>query len=463
MLTAAHGTDEILSGLSQVVDASSIILPDRVKLLDPGLDDHNLDAGLIVAPSSVDEVRALVSWCATESVALVPHGGRTSLAGAATSQRGQLVLSTSRLNKIIELDEASGTALIEPGVTLRELQLASAEIGLSPGIDLGARDNATIGGMVSTNAGGQQSFRNGVMRHRVLGLEAVLGNGNLFADLKKVSKSNEGYALRHLLIGSEGTLGVLTKISLALLPVDGDKATALVSCRDEAAAVKTFQRLRAQPGLELLAVEFMSPGYARITAAERGEEATLAFEPDQNAVFLLLDTPLQDESILSETLLTCSEHEELSNAIFAKSETDRAKFWAIREDVFLTDRQYPDSISFDISLPVSALPDYATAFAQRTGNILPDLKVFTIGHLADGNMHLTISCGRPVPDLHDQIRRAVNVGLAEVGGSFSAEHGIGIEKRKSLRENVPAHQLDLMRSIKQLFDPAGIMNPGKVL
>lgn len=463
MLNTAPDTDDLVNGLRQVVDAASIIMPERVALLDPGLDAHNLDAGLVVAPASVDEVSALVRWCAARSIALVPHGGRTSLAGAATSKQGQVVLSAARMNKIIELDPAAGTALVEPGVTLAALQQAAAELGLSPGIDLGARDSATIGGMVATNAGGQQSFRNGVMRHRVLGLEAVLGNGDLFSDLKKVSKSNEGYALRHLLIGSEGTLAILTKISLALLPQDGHKTTALVSCRDEAGAVKTYQRLRGQAGLELLAVEFMSPGYARITAEERGEAATLAFEADMDAVFLLVDSPIEHESILSETLLSATEHEEISNAIFAKSETDRAKFWAIREDVFLTDRQYPDGVSYDISLPVSALPGYARALEQRIGAILPDLRIFTIGHLADGNMHLTISCGRPMEDLHDAIRRAVNEGLAEVGGSFSAEHGIGTEKRASLRENVPAHQLALMQSIKQIFDPAGILNPGKVL
>ncbi len=463
MLTKAPNEDAIFKGLSQVLDPSSIIAPDRVRLLDPGLDDHNLDAGIIAAPSTVDEILSLVSWCAEHHVPLVPHGGRTSLAGAATSEPGHLVLSTNRMNTIIELDEATGTATVEPGVTLSALQEAAANIGLSPGIDLGARDSATIGGMVATNAGGQQSFRNGVMRHRVLGLEAVLGNGQLFTDLKKVSKSNEGYALRHLLIGSEGTLGIITKICLALIPVDGNKATALVSCPNEAAAVKTFQRLRAQPGLDLLAVEFMSAGYARVTAEERNELSTLAFEPDVDAVFLLLDAPHQHESILSETLLTCSEHDELSNAILAKSETDRKAFWAIREDVFLTDNQYPHSISYDISLPVSALPHYCTSLEQRISAVQPDLKIFTLGHLADGNMHLTISCGQPVPELHDAIRRAVNVGLAEVGGSFSAEHGIGTEKRSSLRENVPSHQLDLMQSIKQIFDPSGIMNPGKVL
>lgn len=463
MLTKAHDSDTIVIGLRQYLDPASIILPERVSLLDPGLDTHNLDAGVMVAPASVDEVIALVSWCAAQNVPLVPHGGRTGLAGAAISQPGNLVLSTHRMNSILELDEASGTAIVEPGITLNALQQEAANVGLSPGIDLGARDSATIGGMVATNAGGQQSFRNGVMRHRVLGLEAVLGNGTLFSDLKKVTKSNEGYALRHLLIGSEGTLGVITKICLALIPVDGNKATALVSCADEAAAVKTFQRLRAQSGLELLAVEFMSPGYARITAQERDETATLAFEPDPNAVFLLLDAPFEHESILSETLLTCAEQSEISNAILAKSESDRKNFWAIREDVFLTDNQYPHSVSYDISLPVSALPGYAKALADRIAGILPELKIFTIGHLADGNMHLTISCGQPMPELHDPIRRAVNVGLAEVGGSFSAEHGIGTEKRASLRENVPDHQLELMHSIKDIFDPSGIMNPGKVL
>ena len=463
MLQPAPNIEDLLADLEQVVEADSIIAPERVKLLDPGRHECNLDASLMVAPASAEEAQALVNWCAERSVALVPQGGRTSLAGASITSPGQLVMSTHRMNRILELDEAAGTALVEPGVTLAALQGAAAELGLSPGIDLGARDSATIGGMVATNAGGQQSFRHGVMRHRVLGLEAVLGNGQMYTDLKKVTKSNEGYAVRHLLIGSEGTLGFLTKISLALTPIDGAKATALVSCPDEAGAVKAFQRLRGQDGLELLAMEYMSAGYARVTAEERDEASTLAFEADPNAVFLLIDTPHQHESLLSETLLSCAENEEISNAIFAKSEGDRAKFYAIREDVFLVDRRYPEGVSYDISLPVSHLPAYTIGLEERIEAIHPDLKIFTLGHLADGNIHLTVSSGKPVPDLHDAIRRAVNVGLSEVGGSFSAEHGIGTEKRASLQENVPAHQLDLMASIKQIFDPANIMNPGKVL
>lgn len=463
MLNPAPTAENLITSLAKIVDAESLVSPERVSLLDPGLDEHNLDAGLMVAPASTEEAQALIAWCADHSIALVPHGGRTSLAGAATSQAGQLVLSAHRLTKILELDEAAGAALVEPGVTLATLQHAAAEIGLSPGIDLGARDSATIGGMVATNAGGQQSFRHGVMRHRVLGLEAVLGNGQIYTDLKKVTKSNEGYAVRHLLIGSEGTLGFLTKISVSLAPIDGAKATALVSCPDEAGAVKAFMRLRAETGLQLLAMEYMSAGYARVTAEERGESSTLAFESDPNAVFLLIDAPETHESLLSETLLSCAEHEEISNAIFAKSESDRAKFYAIREDVFLVDRRYPRGVSYDISLPVSHLPAYTEGLKSRIEAIHPELKIFTLGHLADGNIHLSISRGEPVPELQDAIRRAVNVGLTEVGGSFSAEHGIGIEKRASLRENVPAHQLELMASIKQVFDPANIMNPGKVL
>ncbi len=463
MLKPAPNAEDLLARLNHVVDAESLIAPDRVRLLDPGRDEHNLGADLMVAPASTEETQALITWCAEHAIALVPHGGRTGLAGAATSQPGQLVVSTHRLNRILELDEAAGTALVEPGVTLAALQDAAAEIGLSPGIDLGARDSATIGGMVATNAGGQQSFRHGVMRQRVLGLEAVLGNGQIYTDLKKVTKSNEGYAVRHLLIGSEGTLGLLTKISVSLAPMDGAKACALVSCPDEAGAVKAFMRLRAQTDLQLLAMEYMSAGYARVTAEERGESFTLAFEDNPDAVFLLIDAPETHESLLSETLLSCAEHEEISNAIFAKSEGDRAKFYAIREDVFLVDRRYPRGVSYDISLPVSHLPAYTEGLKRRIEAIHSDLKIFTLGHLADGNIHLSISRGEPVPELQDAIRRAVNVGLSEVGGSFSAEHGIGTEKRASLHENVPAQQLELMASIKQVFDPANIMNPGKVL
>ncbi len=463
MLKASPTQQDILKGLQSVGSATYLVPPDRIELLDPGREADNLDAGVVAEPETVEQIQAIVSWCADQGVGIVTHGGRTSLAGASRSKRGQLVLSTRRLNKVIEIDPDAATAIVEPGVTLANLQAVCAEHKLSPGIDLGARDSATIGGMVSTNAGGQQSFRFGVMRHRVLGLEAVLGDGRLFTDLKKISKSNEGFALKHLFIGGEGSLGVVTKIAVALVPADGHKASALVSCPDETAAVKAFRRLRDEKKLKLLSVEYMSAGYARVTAEERGDETTLAFEADLNAVFLLLDVPEEHDSILSETLINCAENEEVFDAVFAKSESDRAKFWDLREDVFRVEDRYPNGYSYDISLPISELANYLTGLRERLARISPELLLFPLGHIADGNLHLTVTSGKVIEEHEDDIADAINEGLAEIAGSFSAEHGIGTEKRRSLQMHVPDTQIELMNSVKHLFDPAGIMNPGKVL
>ncbi len=462
MLKPELSPQEIATALAGLVGDDRVICPERVELLDPGHEDDNLDAGIVTTPSSADEVQEILTWCSAQGVAVVTHGGRTSLAGASRTHRGQLVLSTEKLNRIIEIDTAAGAAIVEPGVTLANLQAACAEHGLSPGIDLGARDSATIGGMLSTNAGGQQSFRYGVMRHRILGLEAVLGDGRLFSDLKKVSKSNEGYNLKQLFIGGEGTLGVVTRIAVALIPRDGPKASALSSCPDGASAVKAFERLRNAPDLALLTAEFMSAEYARATAEAR-EETILDFEEDQEAVFLLVDVPESQEDALSEVLATCFEVGEVANAILAKSENERERFWGIREDVFRVDAKLPHGFSYDISLPVSELAGYIDGLRGRLKAIREDLYLSVIGHIADGNLHLTATCGEEMPELEDAITDAINEGLAEVGGSFSAEHGIGTEKRRSLHMHVPATQIELMRSIKQLFDPAGIMNPGKVL
>lgn len=462
MLKPELSPQEIATALIGLVGDAGMIRPERVELLDPGRHETNLDAGIVATPTSPEDVQKIVTWCAAQGVAVVPHGGRTSLAGASKTLRGQLVLSTEKLNRIIEIDTAAGCAIVEPGVTLANLQAACAEHGLSPGIDLGARDSATVGGMVSTNAGGQQSFRYGVMRHRILGLDAVLGDGRPFTDLKKVSKSNEGYNLKHLFIGAEGTLGVVTRIAIALIPRDGQKATALASCPGEDSAVKAFERLRNTSGLELQTAEFMSAEFARTTAEARRENV-LDFEENDNAVFLLFDVPEAQEDALAEALAEACEAGEVANAILAKSETERERFFGIREDVFHVEAKLPHGYSYDISLPVSELANYISGLRTRLDSIREDLYLSTLGHIADGNLHLTVTCGKEMPECEDAITDAINHGLAEVGGSFSAEHGIGTDKRRSLHLHVPEHQIELMRSIKHLFDPAGIMNPGKVL
>ncbi|MBT5433450.1 MAG: FAD-binding oxidoreductase, partial [Rhodospirillaceae bacterium] len=357
-------------------------------------------------------------------------------------------------------------AVVEAGVVLSALQEEAAEHGLSTAIDLGARDSATIGGLISTNAGGIEAFRFGTMRHRILGIEAVLPSGEIVSDLKRVVKANEGYDIKQLLIGAEGTLGIVTRAVVNLVPLDGETATGLVSCPTSGDALALFKRLRASQKATLVASEIMWPGFARATSAALGLDALTAFAPDDH-VYLLVEmageTSDGTQMIVEELLGDALEAQEASDAVLAKSAEERRRMWLIREESFEADKAMPHGFWYDISVPHACLERYTDDLFPRMAAIDPALVVFMFGHLGDGNLHLTITRGTPMEELHDRVNTVLFEGLMEAGGSFSAEHGIGLEKRQLLRERGSAEKNDAMHAIKAALDSAGIMNPGKVI
>ena len=455
-----------LDALRTLLGPGGLRSEDVAGTLDPGITPGNLDAGAVAFPASVEQVAAVVRLCAGQGIPMVPQGGRTGLAGGAVSAPGQLVVSTARLDRILDLDPLAGTAVVEAGVTLGRLQAAAAEHGLSVGIDLAARDSATLGGMVSTNAGGIEAFRHGTTRQRVLGLQAVLPSGEVMDDLKRVTKANEGYDIKQLLIGAEGTLGIVTAIVFSLVPLQPGQGTALVACPGAAEAVSLFRRLRNATGADLLAAEILWPDFARITARGLGLDALVAFAP-QEAVFLLVEvagnSPQEAAEHLETHLAEAIEAGEAQDAVLAKNAEERRRMWLIREESWEADKAFPHGFWYDVSVPQGALDGYARALFARAAELDPAMKVFLFGHLGDGNMHLTVTTGREMPELHDAVDAAVFAGLADCGGSFSAEHGIGLEKRAHLARRGDPAKLALMRSIKQALDPLGIMNPGKVI
>ena len=455
-------TDE----LKEIVDVNGIQGPDTVAGLDPGWHRENLAAGLIVLPVSTDQVARVITCCNREGVSLVPHGGRTGLSGGGVSAPGAIVLQTTRMNRILSIDPLAGTVIVEAGIVLEELEAEVAKHNLSVGIDLGARGTATIGGMISTNAGGIEAFRNGMTRHRVLGLEVVLPDGQILDDLKTVTKANEGYDIKQLFIGAEGTLGVVTKVSLSLVPREGSTATALVSCLGVDKAVRTFRHFRNHRDGTLLSAELMWPDYSRITAAELGHESVLAFETDQQALFLILEVADNkgDGRVFLENLLSeCADKSEIRNAIIAKSDRERESIWQIREEPRICENRFPHGFWFDVSVPLGELKNYTDKLFEHIPRIQPELRTLVFGHLGDGNLHITVTSGEVISELEDPIRRAVYQNLNALAGSFSAEHGIGIDKRESLARYTSPEKLKIMKNIKKILDPKGIMNPGKVL
>jgi len=456
-----------LAALEAIVGPRGIRHGKVTETLEPGIHPANLDADVVLLPASTEEVARIVAYCAQHGIAVVPHGGRTGLAGGAVSSPGQVVVQMTRMADVVAIDEDAGTAIVEAGATLGAIDRALAPHGLSVGIDLAARDSATIGGMVSTNAGGIEAFRNGVTRQRVLGLEVVMADGRVLDDLKLVTKANEGYDIKQLVIGAEGTLGIVTKVALALVPRPGARATALVSVASAGDAVRLFRRFRHHPGGTLLASEIMWPNFARVVAEENGLLGLLAFENDPSALFDILDVADDaagsGHAFLEEVLGEAAEAGEIRDAVFAKNDQERERIWTVREDSWAIDRAKPKGFWFDVSVPQGKLDRYAAEVVARVAVLDAGFEVFIMGHLGDGNMHLTVTAGKELPEMEKAVSDAVYDGLVQMGGSFSAEHGIGLEKRASLVKHGSAVKRDLMRAVKVALDPKNIMNPGKVL
>lgn len=453
-----------LSALTDLVAPGSTRAAADLATLDPGVDPHNFGAELMVRPSTVAEVSRVLAYCHAAGIGVVPHGGRTGLSGGAVSGPGEIILSMDRFTAIEQLDPLSRTAVVGAGVPLSVLSAAVGAHELAVGIDLGARDSATIGGMLSTNAGGSEAFRYGTIRERVLGLEVVLPDGSVLSELGRVRKRNEGLAVEQLFIGAEGTLGVITRACLALVPANGPTATALVATPELATAVALTDRLRRDSALTPTGIEIMSRSHATATIRALGLRE---FEALTESPFLLLVEAMAAsadaaQSSLVSALEAAVEVGDATDAVFAQNEAQRHAMWRVRED-WAVDRERPGGLWYDISVPLAALPAYVDGFTRRIAAHDPVLGVCVIGHLGDGNLHLTVNAPQPITARYDEIARLVTEGLREAGGSFSAEHGIGLEKKATLERCLGPVKQELMRRLKQTIDPKGIMNRGKVV
>lgn len=449
--------------LRGVVDAEQLLDREKIALLDPGVDAANLSAGTAVAPSNTEQVSAVLALCNERNIPVVTHGGRSGLCGGANSRDGEVILLTDRLNRIESIDVDGGVAVVGAGVKLEILNDAVSENGWTLGVDLGARGSATIGGMVSTNAGGNEAFRNGVMRQRVLGLEAVMADGSVFSDLSKVSKNNDGYDIKQLLIGSEGTLGIVTRVALKLEPDPGARMTALCTADSAANAVRLFNRFRRDSRCRLLAAECMWRDHARTVATELAFDSLVEFFHDEISVLLEVERPAGEpsDSAFEEALFAAAESNEISDALIAKNDAEREQFWRVRED-WAAEKKYPHGLWYDVSVPLISLDDYVRELHLRLHAINPDFRIFIIGHLGDGNLHLSITTGSPHSGkTKSRVSDAVFKGLKDLGGAISAEHGIGMEKLEVLPNYCCPTKYSLMKLIKRTFDPNNILNPGK--
>ena len=436
-------------------------------------DRYHGGAAALLSPATREEVVEIVALCAEAAVPLVPQGGNTGMVGGATpdASGAALLLSTRRLNRIRSIDAAAGIAICEAGVILATLQEAALAEGRRFPLTLGAKGSATIGGLVSTNAGGTQVLRFGTMRSLVLGIEAVLPDGSLFDGLAVLKKDNRGYDLKQLLIGAEGTLGVVTAASLKLVPAIGERIVAWAGVDSPQAALALLRHLEASMGEAVESFELV-PAHVLALVLDHipGTRAPLAAPAPWNVLIEAVSamaTP-SPERLLYEGLRSALGTGLVSDAVIAASEAQAEGFWRLRDSIAEAEKKDGPSAKHDISVPVEAMGGFLIEAGAAVETRFPGTQVIGFGHLGDGNIHLNVRApagadGAWVEREGGAVTAYVHDLVTAAGGSISAEHGIGQAKIGELARLGDPARLGAMRAIKQALDPRGIMNPGKLV
>ncbi len=424
----------------------------------------------VARPANVDEVAGVVRLCGQHGTAVVPQGGNTGLCGGATPRGGEVVVSLGRLNRVRAIDTANNTITVEAGCTLAAVQEAAAGAGRLFPLSLAAEGTATIGGNLSTNAGGVQVLRYGNARELCLGLEVVLPDGRIWNGLRGLRKDNTGYDLKHLFIGAEGTLGLITAAVLKLYSRPRQVATGWASVASPEAAVALLTRLREKIGGRVTAFELVGrPALDLVLKHIPNSHDPLAGHSPWQVLIELSDTMESDlAGALQDVLADAIAAGEAGDAAIAQSETQALALWALRENISEAQKVEGISIKHDISLPVSRIPEFIGRADAALTRAFPGVRIVCFGHLGDGNLHYNQS--KPTAQDNtaflaqaDAVNRVVHDLVAALDGSISAEHGIGQLKREEILRYKSDVEMDLMRKVKLALDPRGLMNPGKVI
>jgi FAD/FMN-containing dehydrogenase len=463
---------ELLTQLRAAIGAAHV-LTDANDLADRLIEDRGLYKGTALAilrPADTAQVAECVRLCCAAGVPIVPQGGNTGLVGGGVPEGG-VILITQRLNKIREVDAVNATMTVEAGCILASIQAAAEEVGALFPLSLASEGSCQIGGNLSTNAGGTAVLRYGNTRDLVLGIEVVLPDGRILNDLNGLRKNNTGYDLRNLFIGAEGTLGIVTAAVIKLFPKPVSRATTMVACDGPDMALVLFERMRSQNADVLSTFEYIDRSALQM-AIDHGPGCSDPMMQAYPAYCLieLTSTGAQDvlDARMEAALEAAFEAGEVIDAVIGASEAQKDALWTLREN--LSDAQKPEgaSIKHDVSVPVSRVADFVNAAKAACIDYMPGLRPCPFGHFGDGNLHFNLSRPKDMADAdflaeYPAFNRIVHDIVHEMGGSFSAEHGIGKVKRAELRHYKDPVALELMSQIKQAIDPAGLMNPGKVL
>jgi FAD/FMN-containing dehydrogenase len=424
---------------------------------------------LVLRPGATDEVSAICKLASAHKIALVPQGGNTGLVGGQTPHNGEVVVSLRRMDKIRDVDTASNTMTCEAGVILQVAQQRASEVDRLFPLSLGAEGSCTIGGNLSTNAGGTTALAYGVAREMALGLEVVLADGRVLNLLSKLKKDNTGYDLRNLFIGAEGTLGIITAATLKLFPKPRAIETAYVGLKSPADALKLLAISQNEAAGTLTSFELLSDIAVDFSVRHGIDVRDPLAEKHRWYVLMELSSPRDDARDTLEAILAKGMEDGIvDDAVIAANLSQRQAFWKLRDEMSAAQKPEGGSIKHDISVPVVAVPDFIAEANAAVVKLIPRARPVPFGHLGDGNIHYNVSqpIGANTADFlarwHD-VNAVVFEIVLRMGGSISAEHGIGVLKRDELPEVKDKTAIELMRQIKAMLDPLGIMNPGKVL
>ena len=417
----------------------------------------------VVYPASTEQVSAVPKIAHRTGAAVVPWGGKTGLAGGAIAE-GAIALSLEKMNRIEEIDTGSATMTVQAGCILQVACEAAEAEGLLLPLDLGARGSATIGGNISTNAGGNRVVRYGMMRDMVLGVEAVLADGTVVSSLNRLMKNNTGYDLKQLFIGSEGTLGVVTRAVLRLRSAPVSQATAYVAVESFEALPKLLRTLESGLGGGLSAFEVMWPEFYDLVTTEpaKGQPPLARGYPFYVLIEQLGGDEAADNERFERVLGEALESGLIVDAVIAKSNAERARMWGLRDDVGQTN-QHGAAFTFDVGLRIADMPAYVDQVRRSIFGRWPAAHLWVFGHLGDGNLHVITHVGDRSPEARHAVEDMVYQPLADIGGSVSAEHGVGLHKLSHLGISRNAGEIALMRTLKRALDPTNVLNPGKVV
>lgn len=462
-------SDQLLGQLIKAVGADQVLTDpaDVAPFVTDWRGRYRGAAQCVVRPGNSAEVAAVVRACVAAGVPVVPQGGNTSLCGAATPDEsgGAVVISLSRLNRILTVDPKNSTILVEAGCTLAAVQDAARAVDRLFPLALASEGTCQIGGNLSTNAGGVQVLRYGNTRELTLGLEVVLPNGEIWDGLRALRKDNTGYDLKQLFIGAEGTLGIITGAVLKLFPLPKKQATCWLNVASPAAAVDLLNSAKTAFDAQLTAFELVSEVALGLVLRHIPDTARPAA---MSPWYVLAEFSDAESAVVEGWLAERLAGGEIADGVIAQSETQARKLWALRETISEAQKIEGISIKHDVSVAVSRIPDFLAVADAALEKAFPGVRVVAFGHVGDGNLHYNLSKA----DSHDnaaflasepEVHRIVHDTVNALNGSISAEHGIGQLKRAEMLRYKSLVEMALMRSLKQALDPRGLMNPGKVL